>query len=95
MLIQAIPIISTLIAIPQAVALRPAPIYQRVSVVGILIVRSFQAILLIGGNADIFNDLILFPQFPQRMLLPRTNKRFSNFIIINLPPAYFKNMAGG
>ena len=37
----------------------------------------------------------MFPQFPQRMLLPRTNKRFSNFIIINLPPAYFKNMAGG
>lgn len=32
---------------------------------------------------------------PQRMFLPRTNKRFSNFIIINLPPAYFKNMAGG
>ena len=37
----------------------------------------------------------MFPQFPQRMFLPRTNKRFSNFIIINLPPAYFKNMAGG
>ena len=37
----------------------------------------------------------MFPQFPQRTFLPRTNKRFSNFIIINLPPAYFKNMAGG
>ena len=68
MLIQAIPIISSLIEVPQAVALCPAPVYQWMSVVGILIVRSFQAILLIGGNADIFNDLILFSQLPQKTL---------------------------
>ena len=67
-LIQPAPVVAALFAVLQAVGFRHAPLHKRQPDIRAAVALVRDALRFIGGNADVFNHVVLLPQFPEVLL---------------------------